>query len=227
MRKSALALQRSGPSASRSNRGRRPPARAARRAQARPRGAAARRALAQQTNSRDGFHERHPGRTEDVLALSVATGTCVTPCTWLLGGELAPGARPTDASLVRSGAAMLAFADGPFALVACSMALMLRGAVDAALGEIRRVRRPDGAAVFLLPGSVPLAVGTEPALSGCSWSRSAPPDPCPIASRAQRATSRWVGTEVGIPLRRVVGAPAAPDPAMRSVAADPRRGPPA
>lgn len=164
---------------------------------------------------------------EHVLARSVTTGTFVTPCAWLLDGELAPGERPTDASLVRAGAAMLPFADGPFALVTCSIAPMPRGAVDAALGE------SGACSVQTAPRSSSVQArsrspwGTEPALSGCAWSHSASPDPCPIVSRAQRATSRWVGTEVGIPLRRVVGAPAAPDPAMRCVVVDPRRGTPA
>ena len=270
----------------------------------------------------DGFHERHPGITEDVLVRSVAAGSRMTPYAWLLDGEprpagapaprstgparragpaldlacgsaplahgadpgrfvgvdrspgeLARAARSTGTSLVRADAGVLPFADGAFALVACSMALMLFDPVDAALDEIRRVLRPDGVAMFLLPGSVPLTLrdraryarllaalhlvkpsyantvhlarlrgrlaraglrvladerrrfayrvsdaGAARRFAESLYSPGAVPG---RVEGAARVTGRWVGTEIGIPLRRVVCAASA-RPLDRAVGESPR-----
>ena len=69
-----------------------------------------------------------------------------------LGRATARGAHP----LVLGDAGRLAFADGQFAAVVCSMALMLLEPTDRVLAEIRRVLRPDGALHILLPTVRPL-----------------------------------------------------------------------
>lgn len=169
-------------------------------------------------------------------------------------GEL-DRARRTGMPLVQGDAGTLPFADGTFDLVACSMALMLFDPIDTALAEIRRVLRPRGVALFLLPGSLPLTardrvryvrllaalhllqpsyanrihlgqlhkhlaraelevsnderrrftyvVGDDDAARLFAESLYVPGAAPRRVEQAARVATSWVGSELGIPLRRV------------------------
>ena len=170
--------------------------------------------------------------------------------------ELARAAEAGATPLVRGDAAALPFATGTFNAVVCSMAIMLLEPLDSVLAEIRRVVRPGGTAVFMLPGSRPLTPADllhyGQLMTAVRQSHLAYPNDRRIArlgrllqkagfdlvaderlrfvypiedeasarlfvdslylpavserrlAKASTAASRWMGQEIGIPLRRVV-----------------------
>jgi SAM-dependent methyltransferase len=74
-------------------------------------------------------------------------------------GELGRARAGGAGTLVRADALRLPVASGAVAAVVCSMALMVVTPLADVLAELRRVLRPGGTAVALLPGTVPVTVG--------------------------------------------------------------------
>jgi SAM-dependent methyltransferase len=70
--------------------------------------------------------------------------------------ELARAASLDSSAILRGDATALPFADGSFAAVVCSMALMLIRPIEAATAELIRVLRPGGTLHVLLPTTAPL-----------------------------------------------------------------------